>query len=383
MVTKLSIYTLLISSTLAMHSHTSNASGEYDSINDKQTAIQKGTDILTQDYIDNLILNSKEIQLNALASHESIKREISIAPMRHYKILISDSMGGDALNTLFKEYQYRDDVSFVIRGLLPTERTFNDAAQRIMRLMQGFKQVPNISLDPRPFKYMNTETVPHLLVYDGDSVMASVSGLTNIPWVKQQLSDGNTGDLGSYGSQVKITERNIEDILKERTEALDKQALIDGAKERFWNNRQYLTLPTSDKTQQRVFAPVITLHEDIISTEGHVIALKGQQFNTLESMPFTQRLVIFDATNVDELAFVKALPKSSIRTKYITTEFNHSLKWDAVKSVERELNASVFQLNADIINAFNVRVTPSVIVADNDSDVFLIDEYHLINGEVR
>ena len=383
MVTKPYIYTLLISSTLAMHSHTSNASGEYDSINDKQIAIQKGTDILTQNYIDKLILNSKEMQQNALASHEPINKEIGIAPMRHYKILISDSMGEDALNALFKEYQYRDDVSFVIRGLLPTERTFNDAAQRIMRLMQGFEQIPNISLDPRPFSHMNTETVPHLLAYDGDRVIASVSGLTNIPWLKQQVSDGNTGDLGSYGSQVKISERHIEDILKERIDALDKQALIDGAKERFWDNRQYLTLPTSDKTQQRVFAPVITLQEDIISTEGHVIALKGQQFNTLERMPFTQRLVIFDATNADELAFVKALPKSSIRTKYITTEFNNSLKWDAVKSVERELNASVFQLNADIINAFSVRVTPSVIVADNDSDVFLINEYRLINGEVR
>ena len=219
MVVKPYIYTLLISSTLAMHSHVSNASGEYDPINDKKIAIQKGTDILTQDYIDSLINHSQEVQQKALASYEPSNKPVGLPSVRHYKILISESMGDTALNALLKEYQHRNDVSFVIRGLLPTERTFNDAAQRIMRLMQGFKQVPNISLDPRPFSYMNTETVPHLLAYDGDHVIASVSGLTNIPWVNQQLADGNQGDLGSYGNQVKISERHIEDILKERVEA--------------------------------------------------------------------------------------------------------------------------------------------------------------------
>jgi conjugal transfer pilus assembly protein TraW len=91
-------------------------------------------------------------------------------------------------------------------------------------------------------------------------------------------------------------------------------------------------------------------------------------------MPFTQRLVVFDATNPDQVEFVKSLPKSSKRTKYITTRYDRSLKWDAVKHIEEQLGAPVYQLKPDIIQAFSLQVVPSVIVADNVRKVFVIEE---------
>jgi conjugal transfer pilus assembly protein TraW len=53
------------------------------------------------------------------------------------------------------------------------------------------------------------------------------------------------------------------------------------------------------------------------------------------------------------------------------------LKWDAVKTVERELNAPVFQLNTDITHAFNVQVVPSVVTANNQDNYYVIDEYFI------
>ncbi|GMQ49667.1 TrbC family F-type conjugative pilus assembly protein [Vibrio sp. 10N] len=364
---------LLMSSIVAMHSHTSSATAAHDLASQKATAIEQGTALLTDDYINNLIMASESIA-RSHASEELIKHRPS---RTHYKVLISASMGEKELRNLLMAYKHRQDVSFVIRGLLPEERTITDAGKRIIRLVADFDTVPNVTLDPRPFRAVKAEYVPQVLAYDGSKLVASASGITNLTWLADQLKRGETGFIGEFGATTKIAERDLEDILRERFNALDKQALIDGAKERFWDNRQYLTLPKVQKTQRRTFSPDLILQQDIITEEGYVIALKGQQFNTLKHMPFTQRLVVFDATDKTQLEYVKSLPESTLRTKYITTKFDNSLKWDAVKSVERYLGAEVFQLNSDIISAFDVRAVPSVVTANNQDDYFIIDEVRM------
>ncbi|MGR5178825.1 TrbC family F-type conjugative pilus assembly protein [Vibrio mediterranei] len=361
---------LLISSIVAMHSHTSSATAAYDIASSKATAIEQGTALLTDDYISQLITSSESL----VRSHTSEEPHSFFETQRHYQILMSASMGDENIRNLLMAYKHRQDVSFVIRGLLPNERTITDAGLRIIRLVADFDTVPNVSLDPRPFKAISAEYVPYVLAYDGDRLISYASGLTNVQWIADQEKHGKKGFLGNYGAMVKIAERDLEDILRERFEALDKQALIQGAKDRFWDNRQYLSLPKVQKTQRRTFSPDLLLQQDVITEEGYVIALKGQAFNTLEHMPFTQRLVVFDATDKAQLEYVKALPDSHLRTKYITTKFDNSLKWDAVKSVERYLDAEVFQLNSDIINAFDVRAVPSIVTANNQQKVFIIDE---------
>ncbi|TXY52048.1 hypothetical protein FXE74_18865 [Vibrio cholerae] len=121
----------------------------------------------------------------------------------------------------------------------------------------------------------------------------------------------------------------------------------------------------------------MTINDDLIAPDGTVIALRGATYNTLDYAPFTQRLVIFDATDERQLEFVKTLPKTQLRTKYITTRFDRTLKWDAVKYVENQLNAPVYELKPEIMTAFDIRSVPSVVTADNTRKVFLISETKL------
>ena len=86
------------------------------------------------------------------------------------------------------------------------------------------------------------------------------------------------------------------------------------------------------------------------------------------------RLVIFDATDKKQLEYAKSLPPSHLRTKFITTRFDTSLKWDAIKSVESELNAPIFQLKSEIIQAFDLQSVPTIVTADNLRKVFIISE---------
>lgn len=340
-----------------------------------QAAMERGKAALDPDFLANLTGKTQAIQSQVYRG-DVIKAEQS-KPELHYTILVSSSMGDDNLKTLFRSLAHRKDVSFAIRGLLSSEKTITDVGKRIINLIKDFKDVPNVVLDPRPFQAVNAELVPQILAYQGDELIASATGLSNPNYLQEQLEQGKSGNLGNFGTTYKISERDITQVLKERMEKLDTAKLKKEATAHYWDKVNFYGLPKAKHTQVREFYPILTVQDDIVAADNTVIAYAGQQYNSLEHLPFTQRLVIFDATDEAQLDYVKHLPKSPLRTKYITTRFDRKLKWDAVKQVEKELGAPVYQLNADIIHAFDLEVVPSIVTADNDRHVFLINEITL------
>jgi len=348
-----------------------------------QAAMERGQAALEPDFLTNLTNHAQQAQSQIYDSpdstvstaHQSL-HNLGDGPI-HYTILVSESMGEDNLKSLFRSLAHRKDVSCAIRGLLPEEKTINQVGMRIISLIKDFKDVPNVVLDPRPFQAVNAELVPQILAYQGDELVASATGLSNPNYMEQQLAQGKTGYLGNFGTSYTISERDITQVLKERMANLDTAKLKKDATANYWNNVSFYGLPKARQTQTREFYPILTVGEDIVTPDNTIIAYAGQQYNSLEHLPFTQRLVIFDATDEAQLDYVKHLPSSPLRTKYITTRFDRTLKWDAVKHVENELDAPVYQLNADIIQAFDLEVVPSVVTADNARHVFLIEEIEL------
>ena len=364
---------------LASYSHISVAGDEYDIANGYDQAVQSGKDSLPDGFLEGLIKQNDALTRSsfALTSEEPTYSKMNEPII--YKILISDAMGEREIKRLFHSLSHRKDVVFVLRGLLPTEKTITDVGRRIVDLLKNTKVQVNVRLDPRPFQKVNAEYAPQILAYQGDNLLVSATGLTNPNYLSEQIKQGKEGDLGNFGATVKISERYMADVLRERVENLDEKELIAGAKARYWDNVAFLDLPKAQVTQTRTFEPVLTSQEDIITPDGTVITYRGQQVNILEHapMPFTMRLVVFDATDKAQVEFVKSLPDSNLRTKLITTKYDRKLKWDAVKTVERELNAPVFQLNTDITHAFNVQVIPSVVTANNQDNYYVIDEYFI------
>lgn len=347
--------------------------------NSQQQAIAKGKAALDPSFLGKLTQDTVSVISEYGVSEEFHDTAIE-ATMNNditYKILISNAMGEQNIKALLRDLGHRSDVVFVVRGLLPEERTINDVGMRIINLVKGFDPVPNVQLDPRPFQTVDAELAPQILMYKGDELLISATGLANPNYLKEQYEQGKSGNLGNFGAVVTISERDITEVIKERMNALDKDQLIADAKGRYWDNVQFFGLPNAIESKVREFEPVITVEEDMFTPDGQLIAFKGQRFNTLNTMPFTQRLVIFDATNPQQVEFVKSLPQSAKRTKYITTRFERSKKWDAVKYIENQLGESVYQLKPDIINAFSIQVVPSVIEADNLRKVFRIEEIQL------
>jgi conjugal transfer pilus assembly protein TraW len=58
----------------------------------------------------------------------------------------------------------------------------------------------------------------------------------------------------------------------------------------------------------------LTIDKDIIDPLGNVVARAGTTVNPLHVMPFTQKLVFFDARDQEQVSAVKALSKASSKT---------------------------------------------------------------------
>ncbi|PMK78548.1 hypothetical protein BCT94_05530 [Vibrio breoganii] len=353
-------------------SHSSTVTGsEMYSESHLASAIGKGKAMLDDGFIEHLLLEKEGVV-------ETADKDLFVtADSLHHVILISDAMGLVELHQLFKALEYRDDVTFAIRGLLQNEKTINDVGMRILHLLDGFQTLPHVVLDPRPFAEVNASHAPMILTYHEDTLVATATGLSNPVYMENKVLRGEVGDLGSFGSVVTISEKDLTEVMKERMAKLDMQELKEQAVSNYWDTATFYQLPKAVQNQERIFTPLITLHEDITLDDGTVLFAQGQQFNTLEQLPFTQRLVIFDATDEDQMAFVKSLPQTHLRTTYVTTRFDRTLKWDAVKAVESELNAPVMQLNEDLITGFNLLAVPSVVTADNVNKHFVIQEVAL------
>lgn len=343
-------------------------------VQSKQSALEQGQRLLGSDYIEKLTGKSDSIHSSVFTSDVSNEQSKQLTDEIRYVILVSDAMGKHELKQLFNSLSHRKDVSFVVRGILPSEKTITDVGKRIIDLVKDLPEVPNINLDPRPFQKVDAEFAPQILMYKGQEVVLSATGLTNPNYLFSEFEKGKSGDLGNFGSVVKITERDLTEVLKERAAKLDKQKLIAEAKDRFWDNVRFTSLPDAQLSQVREFEPEIVVQEDIVAPNGDVIAFAGERINRLDTLPFSLRLVFFDPTDERQLAYVKSLPNSIHRTKFIATRFDRTLKWDAVKTVERQLNAPVYQLQPELITAFNLQVIPSIVTADNERKVFVVSE---------
>ncbi len=294
----------------------------------------------------------------------------------YYEILISDSMGDLQIQRLLESSLHNPRISFAISGFIPSEKTFGDVIKRIYLLTKGMNPAPYVKLDPRPFEKFHINEVPYMYAMQNDKFLAGAYGITNTKWLKEKIDDGETGDLGKWGNTVAISETSITKIIEQRIAKLDKDKIINSAKDAYWTKKVYVELPMADKTITRTFKPEIYIPKDIKSIENIVVAKAGTKVNLLDVRPFTQKMVIFDATDPRQMDFVKSIKKDKHqKTTYVTTKVKSEQKWNAVKNVETELGYSIYLLNSDLINSFNLKKIPSVVTANNKDKVFIINEY--------
>ncbi|WP_197488458.1 TrbC family F-type conjugative pilus assembly protein [Methylomonas koyamae] len=291
---------------------------------------------------------------------------------RHYVLYASTSLGRTGLLNLFEAAAGRDDVLVVFRGIRDGQRV-----QEFIREIHGLAQtldaqrVPSIELDPTRFQNAHIQVVPSLTVEEGDRVVAKVEGVTDIGWLEAQLKsrpgpDDRVVDLGVHGDTQAIAELDLIEVMKTRMAGIDWTAKKREAQAHFWQKAELLPLSAARQDRERLIDITVTAPRDVVTPAGQIIVRQGQRINPLSQLPFTQRLVVFDATQSDQVAAAEREGKAVTGrpVTYLITGLERDKGWQAFNALEERLGQPVFLLTADVRQRFNLEAVPSVVEQD-------------------
>ena len=300
-------------------------------------------------------------------------------------IFASFSLEKEGLEDILELASMDEELVVVFRGI-PDDMKVAEGVRFLQELALQYDPIPNIVLDPTLFQDHDVTAVPTIVrlerrtTLDGGDrdVVARVSGISDPAWLERQIELGDSGDLGTRGPVADIDERDLVDVMKERVMAIDWDLKREQALERFWSNQNFEWLPPATRSRTRRLDPRVQVLEDIIGPNGEVIAEQGQIINPLDSVPFTQAIVVMNATDPREMELVQeALPDIArepgvARLTFIATELDADEGWDSYTEVSDAFDAPIYLLTPDVKERFALEFTPSVITSDGED--FIVRE---------
>lgn len=348
---------------------------------------------------------------------------------------ISESMGKDKVKALIDAYAGDNTVRFVLKGF-NGKGTINDGLKWLLDLILGMNPQPNILLDPELFQRYDVTVAPTMLLERVDGVPVEkqsaderkisrtlknlgtalglaedqsktaadqiaqevvakkaltrcpaliVSGVTSREWAIEKAKEGAEFNQKTQGEVFEISERDIQEIAKERVARIDWERKKEEALNRFWDRQQdhYVSLPLAQESTERIVDPSIVLNRDIYGADGSVVFKAGQKFNPFDRMPFTKTVIVFNASmpkEVDAVAkLVKEEQSQNRNVLLLVTEFKSSGAFEQIKSMNESWREPIYLLTPELKERFQIRVTPTVVRGDNERKVFKVQEISMVN----
>lgn len=351
---------------------------------------------------------------------------------------ISESMGKEKVKALIDAYAGDNTVRFVLKGF-NGKGTINDGLKWLLDLILGMNPQPNILLDPELFQRYDVTVAPTMLLdrVDGapeekqsadeqkisrtlknlgtalglaedqsktaaDQIAQEVvtkkaltrrpalivSGVTSREWAIEKAKEGAEFNQKTQGEVFEITERDIQEIAKERVARIDWERKKEEALNRFWERQQdhYVSLPLAQESTERIVDPSIVLNRDVYGADGTVAFKAGQKFNPFDRMPFTKTVIVFNASIPKEVEAVAKLVKEeqsqNRNVLLLVTEFKSSGAFEQIKSMNESWREPVYLLTPELKERFQIRATPTVVRADNKKKAFKVEEISLLSEKI-
>lgn len=364
----------------------------------------------------------------ALGSKEQSAVKPETETMWLTTFFISESMGKEKVKALVDAYAADKTVRFVLKGF-NGKGTINEGLKWLLDLILKMNPQPNILLDPELFQRYGVKVAPTMLLERVDSVPVEkqsaverkitkilknlgtalglaedqsktvadqiaqevvakkaltrrpaliVSGVTSREWAIEKAKEGAEFNQKTQGEVFEISERDIQEIAKDRVARIDWERKKEEALNRFWERQQdhYVSLPLAQESTERIVDPSIVLNRDVYGADGSVVFKAGQKFNPFDRMPFTRTVIIFNASMPKEVEAVAKLVKEeqsqNRNVLLLVTEFKSSGAFEQIKSMNESWREPVYLLTPELKKRFDIRATPTVIKADNNKKVFLL-----------
>ena len=327
------------------------------------------------------------------------------AGRKTFVIYASTSLGEAGLLDILGDAAARDDVLVVFRGVKPGQK-LQQFVREIHALVRRFGEdkQPHVIIDPNRFRHAGVTVAPTLTLEENGKVLAKVQGITGIQWL-QSKTDGKLGngkqdegkpsaggvgnvgkqpngeiktlDFGTQGPIREITEVDLIEEMQRRVTQIDWSAKKREALAQFWEHAEFYNLPEATEDRERLIDPSVTAPRDVTAPDGTLIVRAGQHINPLDRLPFTQRLVVFDATSPAQVEFALRLGKeaSPRRVTYIATRLDREFGWEGLDKIETALNAPVYLLTPDLRDRFQLERSPCMVEAKGKA--FVVREYKM------
>lgn len=291
-------------------------------------------------------------------------------------ILVSSSMGSETLRDIFHANRGRKDRVIVFRGL-PEGQSLKEFVGSFRSLLQGLKptEIPPITLDPERFNRFGITRVPAIIREEKKGEATIVRGISQVEWLERQMAMAHGGkDLGVHGETVAVSEPDLMETLKKRARNFNWAKYQKEAQESFWQKAAFESLPEAIVDREHRIDPTITASRDIRDPQGRLIVVAGQRANPLDTLPFHQKLIVFNPMRPDEIVIVQEILKAdpNQRMTLMASELDRSAGWQGLVALQKQLGHRVFLLTPDIRRRFKLKATPSVI--EVDGRVFRIRE---------
>jgi conjugal transfer pilus assembly protein TraW len=288
-------------------------------------------------------------------------------------VLVSSSLGDAQLKDIFALASGRSDVRVAFRGVAQDE-SLNAFVRRVHGLLAGLEPPPTVVIDPKPFRDAHAEVVPLLIATGPAGEVARVAGLADPDWLRAQVLGGARGDLGVRAPVRAVAEPDMIEEIHRRLAALDLKELRDRALGRFWQRAALETLPVATARRERTVDPTLVAAAAVHAPDGTVLVPAGATTNPLDHLPFTRRLVVFDASDPHQVTLARTLGRAGDgqRVVYLATRSERASAWDGWTAVEDALDAPVYLLTPDVRARFAIERVPSLVEAHGR--VFVVTE---------
>lgn len=386
-------------------SSVSNDVDERSMLIQSKKALYELKETMDPETYERLITSLTEQEKSAAdSSFTSSAEDMSLYPVY---IFASQAMGDSALKSLYASIAGENNVFIIFRGVLPGE-SLASFSKRQHELYKPEKDAendtktffpPNIQINPILFRKYNVTDVPQIVIGDpehrnGNSTCMSytngtdisdvcylsrISGISNHLYLLEEARNGRHGDLGKLGEVLQIAEPDMVEEMKKRAMAYDWKKAAEKAKDDFFRDRKGVYLPTAIYKKTRYLDPTITVPEDVKDAFGKVLLPRGTMLNPLKQTLMTGKYVVFNATSKAEIQqvqdYVATHPDDEFT--FMINEIYHDdseTGWNEYEKLVRTFNQRIYLMPDNLPHELGIQVTPTVISADNERYVLVLEE---------
>lgn len=306
----------------------------------------------------------------AIAESDIADREQNKIMGDFYYILVSSSLSDDELRNIMSSYKNRSDVALVIRGVNNKKNILQELTHWQQLVLDSGSSAP-VNLDPTIFKNYNVNVVPTVIHEKDGKLVARVSGISSVDYLKEK-----EGDIGTAGPTKDISEISLLDIIEEKIKNLDFAKMKTDAMNNYWKKQKFETFPDALKYTRKTLNPSVVIPQDILSPNGQVVAKKGK-INPLDVIPFSMKLIFFDARSdwqrdIARREYQNAEP--GITPILITTNV-YGDGWKTFQDATKFYGdkSRLYLLQPGMSERFGITAIPSVVTASDHQ--YVIDEY--------